>query len=114
VPGSERGAVVEQVADALGRVGEQFVDAAVAFVRLLLDLIAGAEERAAGGEVADDAGVGAGVAGGGDPACELVDREAAAARSSTPCRASWSETVSVSIGSWRWESASISVRSPRC
>jgi len=44
----------------------------------LLDLVAGVEEGSAGGEVADDAGVGAGVAGGGDPAGELVDREAAA------------------------------------
>ena len=50
----------------------------MAFERLLLDLVAGVEQGAAGGEVADDAGVGAGVAGGGDPAGELVDREAAA------------------------------------
>jgi len=109
VPGSGRGAVVEQVADALGGVGEQFVDAAVAFERLLLDLVAGAQEGAAGGEVADDAGVGAGVAGGGTQPASSSTARLPPTRSSTPCWASWSAMVSVSIGSWRWCRASIAV-----
>ena len=107
---SGRGAVVEQVADAFGGVGEQFVDAAVAVECLLLDLVGGVEEGAAGGEVADDAGVGAGVAGGGDPAGELVDGETAAGSLDHAVLGQLvGDGVSVSIGSWHWRRASIAV-----
>ncbi|MGA2924655.1 MAG: hypothetical protein ABSG43_01475 [Solirubrobacteraceae bacterium] len=75
--GGER--LLEQVADALARVGEQLVDVAAASQRSLLDLVAGAQQLPAGGMVADDPRVCAGVSGRWNPAGELVDPWAAAA-----------------------------------
>ena len=78
LPRPRRQALLQQIANALVRIGQQLLDVALAFERALLDLVAGVQQAPAGGEAAHDPRVGTEVSGGWHPAGEFIDEGRAA------------------------------------